>query len=74
MSAGEEKVMRLEVDLSSDNSPKDWSVVAYGNAGNLSITHNEGLTSKSMPFIGSVDSTPSGGDDSTGDDSNEDEE
>lgn len=30
---------------------KDWSIVAWGEQGELSVTHNDGLASDHMPFI-----------------------
>jgi len=43
------KEIKLEMDFSDKRRPKDWSVIAYGELGPVSISHSQGLKSDSLP-------------------------
>ena len=58
MKAGETLVLETEWDWTSSEIAHDWSVTAWGNKGPITITHNEGLESMSLPVIYGIDKTP----------------
>ena len=51
MSAYETITIETEWDHTNANLPNDWSVVAWGPIGGLTLTHTKGLTSDELPFI-----------------------
>ena len=53
MSAGESISIVAEWNWSDRTGtvPNDWSIVALGELGNVSVTHDEGIASDSLPFI-----------------------
>jgi len=50
MAAGETKTVWVEMDYSADMM-KDFSVVAWGKEGGLTLTNNQGLQSDEFPDI-----------------------
>ena len=52
MKAGEKHVIQVEFNWKDANTPKDWSVVAMGYAGKVSVKHNDAnaVTAK-MPLV-----------------------
>lgn len=52
MKAGESIKIATEWNWSDRSEvAKDWSVVAWGESGELSVTHDNGYKSQSLPFI-----------------------
>ena len=50
MSAGESVEFEVEINLERKGVSKDWSVTAWGESGNVTLTHNDGLMSDSLPY------------------------
>jgi len=42
---------KLEIVAEWNSIATDWSVVAWGEHGSLSVTHNDGIESASLPYI-----------------------
>lgn len=51
MKAGETKTIILEMDLSNDALPKDWSLVAWGESAGVKVEHTDGSTSDKFPTL-----------------------
>lgn len=49
--AGETRTFIVEWDWSRQDATNDWSVTAWAEYGEISVTHSEGLESDVMPFI-----------------------
>ena len=49
----EGKTVRIttEWNFTNENFAKDWSIVAWGEEGPISLTHNKGWESDSLPYI-----------------------
>lgn len=48
MAAGETLDIFVEMDYENRDSPRDFSVVAWGDTGELEIKHKKGLVSKTF--------------------------
>jgi len=48
---GETTQVTVEMDFRNAAVAKDWSVVAYGDKGKVTLTHNGGKTTGSLPLI-----------------------
>jgi len=46
---------KLEIIAEWNSIATDWSVVAWGEQGSLSVTHNDGIESASLPYIARED-------------------
>ena len=51
MKANESKTIHGEWNWIDANYSPDWSVVAWGNKGKLTLTHNKGLVSDTLPVL-----------------------
>ena len=51
MGAGETMTFTGDWNWVDANYSKDWSVVAWGSKGNVTVTHKNGLKSDKLPFI-----------------------
>ena len=40
--AGQTVRIKVEMDFSNPKTPKDWSLTAYGNKGNVAVVHTGG--------------------------------
>lgn len=47
--AGESFEVEIEFNWDREGITKDWSVTAWGEEGNVTVVHNEGLRSDNMP-------------------------
>ena len=57
LTAGEELTLYLELGWKLDPTrPRDWSVVAFGSDGGVTLTHNDGYKSDTLPIIARQDS------------------
>ena len=52
MREGDELSIDITLNFVSEEMAHDWSVVAYGENGPVSVTHNKGWTSDILPVIG----------------------
>ena len=71
MSAGQTVRFTTEWNFADEGTIPDWSVVAWAPNGGLSITHEGGWTSDSLPVIGGAsndDTTPADDDTTPADD------
>lgn len=50
LSAGESVEIEVELNLDRAGVTKDWSLTAWGVQGGVTVTHNDGLTSDSLPY------------------------
>ena len=50
MEPGETIPVIIELDHSNESLAADWSVVAWGESGEVKVCHSEGLPSDSMPY------------------------
>ena len=48
--AGESVEIEVELNLERKGVSKDWSVTAWGEQGGVTVTHNDGLASDSLPY------------------------
>lgn len=55
MTAGESVTVNTEWNFTDANVAKDWSVVAWGEMGDLTLTHDGGWTSDILPVIERVE-------------------
>lgn len=61
--ANEPKSFILEFDWAREKITKDWSVTAWAAAGEIEVSHVDGITSDTLPYIGELreeNSNPSG--------------
>jgi len=47
--AGETMGVEVEFDFSDANKARDWSVVAWGEKGQVEVHHTSGLVTHSLP-------------------------
>lgn len=66
MEAGESLVVDIEMNFTDPSKAKDWSVVAWGELGEVSVTM-EGHTSDVMPVVGAENDGGNDGDDGADD-------
>ena len=50
--ANEPKSFILEFDWARENITKDWSVTAWAAGGTIEVSHSDGITSDTLPYIG----------------------
>ena len=50
LSAGESFEVEVEFNWEREGITKDWSVTAWGESGGVTVVHNDGLPSDSLPY------------------------
>ena len=50
VSAGESFEVEVEFNWEREGITKDWSVTAWGESGGVTVVHNDGLLSDSLPY------------------------
>ena len=59
ISEGEEIQVVVEFDWSNPDTPRDWSIVAYGSNGKVEIHHASGMMTQNMTNVQSNDTETS---------------
>ena len=50
VSAGESFTVEVEFNWNRSGITRDWSVTAWGESGPVSVTHDQGIATDSLPF------------------------
>ena len=53
--ANEPKSFIVELDWSRENVTKDWSVTAWARGGEIVVSHSDGITSDTLPYIAKLE-------------------